>query len=267
VFGRLYDQGGRFRFTTTQPDRFSPCPTSMPGAENRVWRCVVTERGPIPAHLQTGKEPTPMKPRLSLSAIKLHFENIYAELHGRLRTYSKRFADRFEALAEMTASSWINLLQKAQRTGELLCAGALAWVAWKRYLSGRRIVGEGMKDVLSPQCFRSGRVRVFTLSEIATPRDKHGEFDEVGNSIAAALTTKERDRPDNRAAVRIDWRAFADRLPYRERRLLRMLSVGFTKGQAAKRLKLSGGRISQILDTIGDELRAFFGDDIASAVA
>jgi hypothetical protein len=210
-----------------------------------------------------------MKPRLSLFIIKRHFEKVYPELHGRLRTYSKRFADRYEALAEMTAFAWSNLVQKAKRTGQLLCAGALAWVSYRRHCSGRTMAAHGnsLKDVLSPACYRSGRVHVYRLSHIVTPRGAHAEPDEMGSSIASMLSTRERDRPDNRAAVRIDWCAFSARLPWRERRIVKWLALGFSKTEISRRLKLTNGRISQILRVIGEELRAFFGPEFIPLVA
>ena len=200
-----------------------------------------------------------MKPRVPMAAMKRHFESIYSELFGRVRTYSRHFSDRQEAIAEMIAFSWFNLVRKARRTGTLLSASAMAHVAYLRHRSGRVCSGYSVKDVLADQTFRIGRVKVYRLSQFARPHGEHVDpNDEVENSVAAALSTKERDRPDYRAAIRLDWAAFARRLPVRLRNVLRWLCRGERKNWIAKRLGVSPCRVSQLLDTLAQEIRSFF---------
>ena len=208
-----------------------------------------------------------MRSRQPMSVIRRHFECVYRELFSRIRTYSRRFNDRAEAQAEMVAFSWFNLVRKARRTGTLLSASALAHVSYLRHRSGRVVSGYSVKDVLADACFRTGRVKVFRLSQIAAPNGQHAVDDEVAHSIALALSTRERERPDVRAATRIDWAEFAQRLPWRERKILKWLAIGFSKTQISRRLKLSNGRISQILRVIGEELRTFFGPDSIPVLA
>ncbi|HEY3319581.1 MAG TPA: hypothetical protein VGP72_03785 [Planctomycetota bacterium] len=205
-----------------------------------------------------------MKPKVSLTKIKSYFEHIYPQLFSRVRRLSRRFADWQEALAEMIASSWVNLLQKAQRCGRWLTPGALAWIAFRRHRSGRVLGrhGNSTKDALGEACYRAGRVHVLRLS---APRGEYAESDVM--AIAAALSTRERESPCVRAATRIDWAAFSLRLERRERRLLKMLVLGFNKSQCARKLGLSSGRISQILRMIAQELRSFFGPEFVPATA
>ncbi|HEY3319927.1 MAG TPA: hypothetical protein VGP72_05560 [Planctomycetota bacterium] len=205
-----------------------------------------------------------MSPRISLSKVKNYFDHIYDRLFSRIRRLSRRFADPHEAAAEMVASSWINLLQKAQRCGRWLTPGALAWVAYRRYRNGRMVAphGNSTKDVLADACYRAGRVRVYRIS---APRVEYSEQDEM--AISLALSTRERESPSVRAATRIDWAAFSARLPHRLRRLLRYLALGYSKTQCGEKLALSNGRITQLLYVLADELKAFFGADIVPSAA
>jgi DNA-binding NarL/FixJ family response regulator len=80
--------------------------------------------------------------------------------------------------------------------------------------------------------------------------------------IVSALSTSERERPDVRAATRLDWHVFATQLPHRLRRILCWLAIGASKTWIARKLNVTRGRVSQMLDTLGREITTFFGADV-----
>jgi hypothetical protein len=86
------------------------------------------------------------KHHVSVARMRAAFHRIYAELESRLNRCARHFHDPQDALVEMLAFSWINFRSKALRTGQFLSAKALAWVAWRRQLSGRRIAGFSVRD-------------------------------------------------------------------------------------------------------------------------
>lgn len=200
--------------------------------------------------------------KIPMSEIKTHFESIYPELFSRVKHYSRKFEDRYEAIAEMVASSWVNQVQKAQRCGTLLSASSLAFMAFRRLRAGRVMCGYSMADAMAEQTYRAGRVKVFMFSQVAAPRHQSAVPDDTVNSIVNALTTRWRERPDVRAAVRIDWAAFSVKLPVRMQNILKWLAVGHSKSAIGRKLGISPGRVTQILYLLADELKAFFGEDI-----
>ena len=191
--------------------------------------------------------------------ITAHFNSIYPELKSRLNCLSRHFHEPEEAFSEMLASCWRNLLSKFQRTGILLSASALAFIAHKRHASGRVISGYSNCDVLADNTFRSGRVRVVSFAQMTTTNKAHALDDSTVKRITAALSLSERESPANLAAVRIDWRELCRRLDPRLRRIVEGLSVGEKKAKLAKQLKISAGRLSQLLVDLAKAIVEFFG--------
>ncbi|MCY3017583.1 MAG: hypothetical protein NTW87_00930, partial [Planctomycetota bacterium] len=86
--------------------------------------------------------------------------------------------------------------------------------------------------------------------------------DSTVQHITDALTASEHERPDVRAAVRLDWAAFARQLPARLRKIVRWLAIGASKTWIARRLKVTNGRVSQLLTVLAQEIQSFFGPEI-----
>ena len=188
-----------------------------------------------------------------------HFEGIFPELKSRLTHLARKFQDPDEAFSEMSGSCWRNAVSKFQRTGELLPASALAFVAFKRHQSGRVISGYSTTDAMADQSFKSGRARILYLSQLTTNKKRYALDDGTVGRITSALSSSERERPDVRAITRLDWAAFACRLPARLQTILHALAIGERKGPLARRLNISAGRLTQLRYVLADEIKAFFG--------
>jgi hypothetical protein len=127
------------------------------------------------------------------------------------------------------------------------------------------LAGTTVTDVHSPAAQVRGRARVIYLSTLSCSKRHQVLGDSAMQNITDALTASERERPDVRAATRIDWSAFMRTLPNRMRRIVRGLVVGDSKGLIARRLGISNGRLSQLLDVLAREITSFFGAEIVPA--
>ncbi|MGD0089948.1 MAG: hypothetical protein ABSE73_08515 [Planctomycetota bacterium] len=186
------------------------------------------------------------------------FEMIYSELASRIAVLARRFPDQEEAGGEMMASAWVNFRSVARRRGVFIHPGLLAWVSCVRLRAGRLMAGSSVQDVHAPAAQALGRARLFHLSLLSSSKRRQVISDSTVEHIVTALTTDEREQPCIRAATRLDWAAFMHTLPNRLRRILRGLVVGDSKGLIARRLGISNGRLSQLLDVLAQEITTFF---------
>jgi len=188
---------------------------------------------------------------MSDATIKAESARISNELGSRIEACAARAHDPDEARQELWAFCWRDF-QQAARRGRILPAGYLVWFGWRWLKAGRTIAGhESVTEPLSPLCQRRRRARIAHLSVLATQRHINKDLPaDIATQLAVALTTRERDDPAYRAATRLDWSAFARRLPIRLRKIVRWLAVGASKSWIAKRLGISNGRVSQLLDTL-----------------
>lgn len=198
---------------------------------------------------------------LTQTAISNAFESLLPELQRRLHLNANGFPDYDEAFGEMLAGSWINFQQKAKR-GVLLNACALAWIARIRYQAGRVLCGYSTADAMAQKTVQSGRSRVLSLAQMTATKPKWELAPGEVRRITKALSTSERERPSDRAAVRLDWAALAERLDARLRLILEGLAMGETRSTLAKILKLTNGRITQLMAVLKREIVAFFGEDL-----
>ena len=138
----------------------------------------------------------------------------------------------------------------------------LVWASAVRLRSGRLLAGGSIRDAHSPVAQRRNRTRVIHLSALSVSKRQQTLSDDAVERITDAVSSSERDGPAMRAAARVDWAALARRLPLRLRRILQWLAIGASKTWIARRLGISNGRVSQLLDTLGREITTFFGPDI-----
>jgi DNA-directed RNA polymerase specialized sigma subunit len=103
------------------------------------------------------------------------------------------------------------------------------------------------------------------LSALSCSKRQQVLPDSTIEHITQAVSTSEKDRPDVRAAARLDWAAFARQLPWRLRRILKWLAIGARKSWIAKRLGISNGRVSQLIAKLAGEITAFFGPEVVPA--
>ncbi|MCY3019182.1 MAG: hypothetical protein NTW87_09170 [Planctomycetota bacterium] len=184
---------------------------------------------------------------MSDAEIEAEFEKITGELASRIEACVARARDPDEARQELWAFCWRDFRQAAIHD-RILPAGQLVWFGWRWLKAGRSIAGhESVTEPHSPLCQRRGRARVIHLSALSCSKRQQVLPDSTIQNITEALTTSEKDQPDVRAAMRLDWAAFSRQLPVRLRKILRWLSIGATKTWIARRLNVTNGRVSQLL--------------------
>jgi len=193
------------------------------------------------------------------------FEAIYPELLSRINVLARRFPDPDEAAGEMLGFAWANFASVARRRGVFLHPGLLVWASSVRLRAGRLMTGSSVHDVHAPAAQALGRSRVIHLSALSASKRQQTLRDSTVDRIVDAVSTSEKDRPDMRAAARLDWAAFACQLPRRLRRIMQWLAIGESKTWIARRLGISKGRVSQLLDKLGREVRSFFTPELLPA--
>ena len=135
--------------------------------------------------------------------------------------------------------------------------------------SGRRACGmERADDVLSPVAQRRHDFRVEPLPA-STRRSFEALYGLIkGQQDIDAYEERLRDNtvtpPPDAAAFRIDWSHFLATLSERDRQLAHFLSLGHRAKVAAKKFKLSPGRITQLRQRWCKEWRAGQGEDAAA---
>ena len=93
------------------------------------------------------------------------------------------------------------------------------------------------------------------------------KFDQQQEAWLEVLVEDRRAGPAEVAATRIDFSAWLRCLPRRLRKIASFLAGGENTTAAAKRFRLSPGRVSQIRQELLQNWRRFQGDDLAGAVA
>ena len=114
-----------------------------------------------------------------------------------------------------------------------------------------------IRDVLSPYCQAKKHVVVERLDH----------FDEEENQWCEAIVEDRTAGPAETARVRLDFAAWLGSLKRRDRRIAASLAAGNRTGEAAKKFKVSEGRISQLRRELAASWRAFVGDDPLPAAA
>lgn len=209
-------------------------------------------------------EPAAQLAHAAMSDVEINsaFEERFDELSGRIRLLARPFPDRDEAQAEMFAHAFANFRSVARRRGEFLPAGLMAFFAVRQVRAGRNLTSNCRHDVHSVEAHMLGRSKVIHLSQIGDSKKRLGLSDSTVRRITDALSSDLHEDPGERARVRLDWGAFSRSLPHRFRRIIKGLTVGAAKQEIAKKLGISNGRLSQLLDDLGGRASEFFGPEI-----
>jgi hypothetical protein len=151
---------------------------------------------------------------------------------------------RADRVAETVALAWRHFAALARRgkkpeefvtTLALRCSQAVK--------AGRRLVGcETGTDVLSPVAQVRHSVRVTRLPD----RDREREGHPLPGELADALADNTRSAVPEQVAFRVDFPRWRASLRRRDRKILDALAGGERTADAARRFKLSPGRISQL---------------------
>jgi hypothetical protein len=109
--------------------------------------------------------------------------------------------------------------------------------------AGRRLAGcETGRDVLSPVAQVRHGVRVTRLPD----RDREPDRHPLPGALADALADNTRSAVPEQAAFRLDFPRSRASLRRRDRKILDALAGGERTADAARRFKISAGRISQL---------------------
>ena len=160
---------------------------------------------------------------------------------------------RSEAVQEVVA----NACQAYARLVELnkTCIAypsALARYGVKQTRDHRKVGGHlNVKDVLSKYCQNRKGVVVERLDH----------FDKTEEAWQEVLIEDKHAGPADTARVRLDFSEWLASLPCRHRRLAQYLSLGNRTSDAAKKFRVSAGRVSQLRKELADSWRKFIGDD------
>jgi hypothetical protein len=166
---------------------------------------------------------------------------------------------RSEAVAEVTANA-CQAYARLVEQGRTHVANpiALARFGVKQTRDHRKVGGHlNIRDVLSKYCQ--------TRKGVVVERLDH--FDKDEEAWQEVLVEDKHCGPAQIACTKIDFEEWLKSLPVRYRRLAQYLSLGNRTSDAAKKFRVSAGRISQIRGELADSWNKFVGDDdLASAV-
>jgi hypothetical protein len=135
---------------------------------------------------------------------------------------------------------------------------ALARFGVAQTRGGRKVGGRlNVRDVSSPYCQRE---KGLTL-------DRLDGFDKQEEAWLEMLLEDRHAGPAEVAAMRMDFAAWLQGLPRRLRKVATFLAGGETTTAAARRFRVSPGRISQLRKELFHALQRFQGEEPAAAVA
>jgi hypothetical protein len=139
---------------------------------------------------------------------------------------------------------------------DLAYPSVLAMYAVKQVKDGRKVGCKlNIRDVMHPYCQRRKNITVERLDH----------FDEEEDAWTEVVVEDRTAGPADIARVRIDFGDWLRGLPRRERRIAETLATGEQTGVAARKFRVSPGRISQIRAELKDDWQRFQGDEPTAA--
>ena len=166
---------------------------------------------------------------------------------------------RAEAIQEVVA----NACQAYARLVELGKTDIAYPIALARYgvrqtRDHRKVGGHlNIKDVLSKYCQNRKGITVERLDK----------FDRAENVWEEILVEDRHAGPAATACARLDMDSWLKSLPVRHRKIAQYLSLGNQTSQAARKFKVSAGRISQLRKELAANWQRFIGDEPGPAAA
>ena len=160
---------------------------------------------------------------------------------------------RAENVAEVIANAWkafVGLVQ--QNKVHLAFPTVLARYGVKQVRDGRKVGGHlNIKDLLSFYCQSHKHVKVERLDR----------FNDVDNCWEEAVVqdTRSLTVPEV-VAFRLDFADWLKSLKRRDRRIAEFLSLGNRTSDAARKFRVSDGRVSQLRKELADSWSQFVGD-------
>jgi hypothetical protein len=192
--------------------------------------------------------------------LETRFNVIWPELQSRAKAMSRRFyPDDEEAESEALASMSANFTLAARR-GKWLPPSQLAHYAAIRLRVGRSLTGNCINEPLSVQCRIHKKANVIAFSHAFSPRRSHALPIAIVQRLVNALTSDESENPATRVATRLDWASFLETQPTRIQLVLTGLAEGYSRKEMAERIRVSPGRLTQIMDNVAKDAAEFFPD-------
>jgi hypothetical protein len=188
------------------------------------------------------------------------FLALLPEIYRHIRFAFRRLES--ERRDEATQEALANALVAYVRLHELgktdvAYATPLANYAVRQVCSGRQVGCRlNMDDVLSPYAQRR---QGFTVSRLQRPDEREGTWKEI-------LVEDPTCTPAELAASRIDFGAWLNKLPRKKRRIASTLAASETTKEAAKKHKVTPGRVSQLRRELAASWDEFHGEPEQAAV-
>jgi RNA polymerase sigma factor (sigma-70 family) len=159
--------------------------------------------------------------------------------------------ERDDAIQEVVAGAYVAFARLVQRgKADIVYATPLALFAVRQYLDGRRVGSRlNIRDVASPYCQQRKDISLESL----TQRNESGDWEQLAVEDRHAT-------PADVAATRLDFRAWLRRLDRTKRTAAKLLAGGATTMDAAKQLKVSQGRVSQLRRELKEAWEEFQGE-------
>ena len=180
-------------------------------------------------------------------AIETHAKIVFRHLDAEARE---------EAIQEVVCNACCAYARLVElKKTELAYPSALARFGVAQTKDGRKVGGQrNCRDVLSEYCQQKKKILVERLDQ----------FDSEAEAWEEILVEDRHAGPAETAITRIDFATWLQLMPRRLRRIATFLANGETTGTAAKKFRLSKGRISQIRKELLLAWHSFQGDGIAA---
>lgn len=174
-----------------------------------------------------------------------------------LRNQPRR--DREELAAEALAAAYVMFVRLVQRGKQgLAFPTPLGTYGARQAIDGRQIAtSTNVKDLTSRSCQRRKGVSVTSLN-------RYDERDERWKEI---VVESKNAGPAEIASIRIDFADWLRSLKPKQRRIAKLLATGETTSAAARKFRVSHGRVSQVRRELMANWQAFVVDDREAAVA
>jgi hypothetical protein len=166
---------------------------------------------------------------------------------------------RAEMVQEVVCNAMQAFVRLVQlRKTDIAYAAPLAAYGEKQARDGRKVGGHlNCLDVSSSYCHRLKGVVL----------DRLDQFDQEENAWSEVLVEDKTAGPDEIARTRIDFSDWLSSLTHRDRRVAEFLANGETTRAAARKFKVSDGRISQLRKELAQSWHHFCGDEPGPANA
>ena len=167
-----------------------------------------------------------------------------------------------EARSEMVQEVVCNAMQAFVRLAQLkktsiAYAAPLATFGIKQARDGRKVGGHlNCLDISSDYC---QRLKGLTVERL----DRHDKDEE--NAWCEVLVEDQHAGPAETACVRLDFESWLASLPLRHRKIAQYLSLGNRTSDAARKFRVSAGRISQLRKELAASWQRFTGDEPGGA--